>query len=116
MNIAIPFKITKQEVLSHWNAPVYLLKVFWNNKKAYAHPGKQTTIKADVSLTSTSEKHIVNLATIFWPFEQASQEANSGITQVQYDPQIPIYLVLYSSAEDRCVSARRIKGAPHTSH
>lgn len=45
-------------------------------------------------LTSTSEKHIVNLVNILWSFEQASQEVRNDITQVQYDPSVPIYLVL----------------------
>lgn len=70
------------------------LKVFWNNKTVHAYPGEQTIIKADVLLTSTSEKHIVNLVNILWSFEQASQEVSNDITQVQYDPYVPIYLVL----------------------
>ena len=45
------------------------LKIFWNNKTVHAYPGKQTIIKADVLLTSTSEKHIVNLVNILWSFE-----------------------------------------------
>lgn len=69
------------------------LKVFWNNKTVHAYPGKQTIIKADVLLTSTSEKHIVNLVNILWSFEQASQEVSNDITQVQNDPYVPIYLV-----------------------
>lgn len=69
------------------------LKVFWNNKTVHAYPGKQTIIKADVLLTSTSEKHIVNLVNILWSFEQASQEVSNDITQVQNDPYVPIYLI-----------------------
>lgn len=60
---------------------------------AYSYPGKWTTIKADVLLTSTSEKHIVNSAAIFWPLEQTSQEIKSDVTKVQDDTQIPVYLV-----------------------
>lgn len=70
------------------------LKVFWNNKTEHAYPGKETIIKADVLLTSTSEKHIVNLVNILWSFEQTSQEVSNDITQVQYDPYVPIYLLL----------------------
>lgn len=50
-------------------------------------------IKADVLLTFTSEKHIVNLVNILWSFEQVSQEVSNDITQVQNDPYVPIYLV-----------------------
>lgn len=70
------------------------LNVFWNNKTVHAYPGKETIIKADVLLTSTSEKHIVNLVNILWSFEQASQEVGNDITQVQYDPYVAIYLIL----------------------
>lgn len=64
---------------------------------AYTYADKQTIIKADVSLTSTSEKHIVNLATIVWPLEQTPQQVNSDVTQVRYDPQTPVYLVQHGT-------------------
>lgn len=35
--------------------------------------------KSRCSATSPSEKHVVNLATIFWPLKQADQEINSGV-------------------------------------
>lgn len=72
----------------------------------YAYADKQTIIKADVSLTSTSEKHIANLATIFWPLEQTPQQVNSDVTQVHMILKSLFILYLYSMAQDRCVNAR----------
>lgn len=83
--------------------PVYFLKYLLEQQNSTCLSRQATIIKADVLLTSTSEKHIVNLVNILWSFEQTSQEVSNYITQVQYEPYVPIYLIFYILAEDRCV-------------